>query len=205
MSQLGPVGKLGRWTATHFRAVAAVWLLIAVAFGVFAPRVETALSGAGWGASGSQSVQARNLIAKNFKGLGSYGLMVVIHAPTERVRDPQFQQTVSAVEGKLRANTAVTTVVSPKSGISISRDGHTAVVQAGAAKNPNEMVRAADEPLAALGVRGVQVNPTGAPRMWSDFNAANRAAMLKSEVISCRSRSASSFWRSARLSPRVCC
>ncbi len=149
--------------------------------------METALSGAGWEASGSQSVQARNLIDKNFKGLGSYGLMVVIHSPTQTVRDPQFQHTVSAVEDKLRANTAVTTVVPPKSGISISRDGHTAVVQAGAAKNPNEMVRAADDlkaPLAALGVHGVQVNLTGAPGMWSDFNAANRSAMLKSEVIS---------------------
>ena len=59
MSQLGPVGKLGRWTATRFRTVAAVWLLIAVAFGIFAPRVETALSGAGWETSGSQSVDVR--------------------------------------------------------------------------------------------------------------------------------------------------
>lgn len=67
MSRLGPVGKLGRWTATHFRTVAAVWLLIAVAFGIFAPRVETALSGAGWEASGSPSVQARNLISQNFR------------------------------------------------------------------------------------------------------------------------------------------
>ncbi|MHB8695214.1 MAG: MMPL family transporter [Solirubrobacteraceae bacterium] len=187
MSQLGPVGKLGRWTATHFRAVAAVWLLIAVAFGVFAPRVETALSGAGWEASGSQSVQARNLIDRNFKGLGSYGLMVVVHSPTQTVGDPQFQHTVSAVENKLHASKSVTTVVPPKSGMSISRDRHTAVVQAGAGRNPNEMVRAADDlkaPLAALGAPGVQVNLTGAPGMWSDFNAANRSAMLKSEVIS---------------------
>ena len=35
------------------------WVAIAVVFGVFAPRVETALSGAGWQANGSQSVQAR--------------------------------------------------------------------------------------------------------------------------------------------------
>ena len=30
----------------------------------------------------------------------------------------------------------------------------------------------------------MQVNLTGAAGMWSDFNAANRNAMLKSEVIS---------------------
>jgi RND superfamily putative drug exporter len=49
------------------------------------------------------------------------------------------------------------------------------------------MVRAADGlkgPLGKLGAHGVQVNLTGAPGMWSDFNAANKSAMLKSEVIS---------------------
>ncbi len=49
------------------------------------------------------------------------------------------------------------------------------------------MVKAADslkKKLAALGTSGVQVQLTGAAGMWSDFNAANRSAMLKSEVIS---------------------
>ena len=53
MIAVGPIGRLGRWTATNFRAVAAAWVLIAVAAGVFAPRVEHALSGAGWEATGS--------------------------------------------------------------------------------------------------------------------------------------------------------
>ena len=35
---------------------------MAVALAVFAPKVESALSGAGWQANGSQSVQARTLI-----------------------------------------------------------------------------------------------------------------------------------------------
>jgi RND superfamily putative drug exporter len=187
MSQLGPIGKLGHWTATHFRAVMVAWLVIAVAFGVFAPRVETALSGAGWEASGSQSVQARHLIDKNFNGLGSYGLMVVVHSPSHTVTDPAFRQTLAGVQGTLKADRSVTTVVPPEPGMSISRDGHTAVVQAGAGKNPNDMVRAADglkAPLAKLGTQDVQVNLTGAPGMWSDFNEANRSAMMKSEVIS---------------------
>src|SRR5207248_222575 len=37
---------------------------------------------------------------------------------------------------------------------------------------------------AALTSAGVRVNLTGAAALWSDFNAANRSAMLKSEVIS---------------------
>ncbi len=49
------------------------------------------------------------------------------------------------------------------------------------------MVRAADDlkdELAAAGSDGVDVNLTGASAMWSDFNEANKAAMLKSELIS---------------------
>ena len=54
---VGPIGRLGRYTATHFRVVLVGWLVVAVALGVFAPKVETALSGAGWEATGSHSVQ----------------------------------------------------------------------------------------------------------------------------------------------------
>ncbi len=187
MSQLGPVGRVGLWTATHFRVVLAAWLLVAVAFGVFAPRVETALSGAGWEATGSQSVQARQLVQQDFHGLGSYGLMVVMHSAQATTRDPAFADTVRRVKQRLRSSSVVTTVIAPQPGVSVSGDGHTAVVQAGAALNPNAMVAAADSlktKLSALRSSAVQVNLTGASGMWSDFNQANRSAMLKSEIIS---------------------
>ena len=77
---VGPIGRLGRWTAGHFRIVAAAWVVVAVGLGVFAPRAEQALSGAGWEATGSESVHARKQIDKNFHGFGSYGLTVVVHA-----------------------------------------------------------------------------------------------------------------------------
>ena len=66
--------------------------------------------------------------------------------------------------------------------MSISRDGHTAIVQAGAAADANTMVRAADDlktQLHRLQGDGVQVSLTGASGMWSDFNTANRTAMMK--------------------------
>ena len=75
----------------------------------------------------------------------------------------------------------------PSAGVSISRDGHTAIVQAGAGRSSNGMVAAADQlknKLARVSSAGVTVRLTGAAGMWSDFNAANRAAMMKSEVIS---------------------
>jgi putative drug exporter of the RND superfamily len=187
MSTLGPIGRLGRYTATHFRVVLIAWLLIAVVLGFFAPRVETALSGAGWETTGSQSVQARQLIDKNFKGLSSYGLMTVVYSPTQTATDPAFGTVVARAERTLRADGAVSAVVAPTTGVSISRDGHTAIVQAGAARDANAMVVAADRlkgKLSGLSAAGVQVHLTGASGMWSDFNAANRSAMLKSEVIS---------------------
>jgi len=184
---VGPIGHLGRYTATHFRVVLVGWLVVALGLGFFAPKVETALSGAGWETTGSQSVQARNLIDKNFKGLSSYALMTVIYSPTQTVNRSGFKAVLARVETTLRLNRAVASVVPPSPGLSISRDGHTAVVQAGAAKSSNAMVKAADElkgRLAALSSGGVQVHLTGAAGMWSDFNAANRSAMLRSEVIS---------------------
>ena len=184
---VGPIGRLGRYTATHFRLVLAAWVIVALALGFVAPRVEKALSGAGWETTGSQSVAARNLIDQNFHGLSSYALMIVIHSQSETVGDPAFQRTVANVERTLRANPAVSTVVPPTPAISISHGGHTAIVQAGAARSSNAMVKAADEvkgKLAALSGHGIQVSLTGAPGMWSDFNAANRSAMLRSEVIS---------------------
>ncbi len=186
-THVGPIGRLGRYTATHFRRVLVGWVLLAVVLGFFAPRVENALSGAGWEASGSQSVQARKLVERDFAGLGSYGLMTVVYSPTETVGSPTFRSVISRVEATLRANGAVRTVVAPAPGLSISSDGHTAIVQAGAARDPNEMVAAADKlkgTLHGLSASGVVVNLTGAAGMWSDFNAANRSAMLKSEVIS---------------------
>ena len=187
MTRVGPIGRLGRYTATHFRVVLIAWLLVAVVLGFFATRVETALSGAGWETTGSQSVQARQLVDRNFHGLSSYALLTVISSPTKSVSDPAFQSAVAGVERRLRGDGAVSTVIPPTAGVSISRDRHTAIVQAGAARDSNAMVQAADRlkgKLAGLTSGDVRVSLTGAPAMWSDFNAANRSAMLKSEVIS---------------------
>jgi RND superfamily putative drug exporter len=187
MTRVGPLGRLGRYTATHFRAVLIGWAVIGLALGFFAPRVERALSGAGWEVTGSESVETRQAIDRSFGGLSGYGLTAVVHSRTETAADPAFRETVGAAERLLRSSPAVSTVVSPRPGASISPDGHTAIVQAGAARDSNAMVRAADHlkgPLGGLGHGGVEVHLTGAAGMWSDFNTANKEAMLRSEVIS---------------------
>jgi putative drug exporter of the RND superfamily len=184
---VGPLGRLGTWTAEHVRAVAIVWAVFAVALAVFAPNVETALSGAGWQANGSQSVQARTLIQRNFAGLSSSALMVVVHSDNSTAASADIRATIARVERLLRANSHVASVQAPRADASISRDRHTAIVTAGAKGDPTAMVAAADSlksKLKAAAAPGVTVSLTGASGMWSDFNSANRTAMMKSELFS---------------------
>jgi len=174
---VGPIGRLGRWTATHVRLVVVVWALVAAGLGALAPWAEHALSGAGWEASGSGSVAAREAIDGAFGGQGGYALMVVVHGAGNL--DPIVADATRILE----ADERVSTVAPPQ----VSRDGRTVILSGGAAAGPTEMVRAADDlkgELAALSTDGTTVSLTGAPGMWSDFNEANKSAMLKSEVIS---------------------
>jgi RND superfamily putative drug exporter len=183
----GPIGRLGRWAATHTRAVFVAWAVVAIGLGVFAPKVETALSGAGWQDNGSESVQVRDLVQKEFAGLNSTGLMVVVHSPSQTATSPAFRATVARVATELKGDSRVASVALPQAGQTISPDGHTAIVMAGAKADANEMVRAADdlrEPITKLGSAQVQVAVTGASGMWSDFNEANRSAMMRSEMFS---------------------
>ncbi|HET7045220.1 MAG TPA: MMPL family transporter [Gaiellaceae bacterium] len=181
--QAGPIGRLGLWAAEHVRAVVVGWLLVAVALGTFAPRVEHALSGAGWEVSGSESVQARKLVQASFGGLSSQALTVVVLGDDAA----RVARTARKVERTLRQSPDVASVVPPRAGASLSADGRTAIVTAGARRDPTGMVAAADElkgKLRALSGDGVTVSLTGAAGMWSDFNAANRSAMMRSELLS---------------------
>ena len=89
-------------------------MVIALALAVFAPKVETALSGAGWQANGSQSVQARALIQRNFGGLSSSAAIVVIHSSTLTTTSPAFRATVAKAEAILRSDSRIATVVPPR-------------------------------------------------------------------------------------------
>jgi RND superfamily putative drug exporter len=187
VSELGPVGRLGRWSATHVRAVVIAWAVVVIALGALAPRVEHALSGAGWEDTGSESVAARELAQDAFGGNGSTALMVVLNSETLTADDPAFRAAIGRVTTTLEGDERVSQVVPPQEGVTLSRDGRTAVVMAGSADDPTGMVRAADDlkgPLTGISGDGVTVELTGASGMWSDFNEANRSAMVKSELLS---------------------
>jgi RND superfamily putative drug exporter len=177
VSPLGPIGRLGYWMAGHVRLVVIMWVVIAVGLGAFAPKAEHALSGAGWEASGSESVATREAIDESFGGQGSYALMAVVSGEGDL-------EAVAVRAGKVMAADERVSQIAP---LQRTQDGSAILVQAGAAASPTEMVRAADDlkgELADLGNEAVTVSLTGAPGMWSDFNTANKEAMMKSELIS---------------------
>ncbi|AUY48385.1 MMPL family transporter [Streptomyces sp. CB01881] len=182
----GPLGRLGVWSVRHFKAVLAGWLLVVIGLGAFAPQVTSALSGAGWQADGSESVKVRQVAEQHFAGNASSALQIVVSADRP-VTEPAVRRVVAEASAIAAADPRVSTVIAPQPGATISPDGRTAVLLAGAAASPDDMVRAADDlkgPLNKLSRDGVTVHATGASVLWSDFNKANHDAMMKSEIMS---------------------
>jgi len=114
----GVMAGLGAWTATHLRAVLLAWAAVLAIFGAFAPSVLSSLAGAGWQDSTSQSVAARNLIQRDFAGLGSSALQVAVvdHHDAPLATDPAARRVLGNVTAMLRADRRVSTVVAPQPG-----------------------------------------------------------------------------------------
>ncbi len=183
----GPLGRLGLWVMDHAHLTTAVWILLIVGLGAFAPKVEAELSGAGWQANGSESVAARELARDHFGGNASSAIQVVVQSDDGPVTEGAGKQVLSQVTAELEDDPRIAEVMAPQPGATLSEDGSTAIVLGGANADTNDMVRAADDlkgPLQDLSTDAVTVNPTGSSLLWSDFNEANLDAMLKSEMFS---------------------
>jgi RND superfamily putative drug exporter len=149
--------------------------------------VEKNLSGAGWQADGSESVAVRELAQEHFGGNASHAIQVVVHSTDGPLDSGAGRKVLAEVTRILDAEPRLAEVIAPVPGASLSQDGHTAVVLAGAGVDTNEMVRVATDlkaELQGLSTPTVQVNPTGSSLLWSDFNEANLKAMLTSEMFS---------------------
>lgn len=183
--QAGPLGRLGLWVTAHARLVTVAWVLAIVGLGAFAPQVEHSLSGAGWQANGSESVQARELAREHFGGNASSAIQVVVHAIDGPVTQGEGRRVLDEVTAVLEREPRIADVVAPTPGATLSQDGRTAIVLAGAGVDTNEMVKVATDlkgELQGLSTGTVQVDPTGSSLLWSDFNEANLQAMMKSEM-----------------------
>jgi RND superfamily putative drug exporter len=183
----GPLGRVGTFVIDHRRPVLTIWLVVLIGLGIFAPGVEGHLSGAGWQADKSESVTVRQLVQEHFAGNGSYAIQVVVHSASAPLAGGDGARVIGRVTRTLQADPRVTDVVGPVPGVTLSQDGRTGVVLGGSAGDTNQMVREAAHlkgRLEALSTSDVEVNPTGASVLWSDFNDANLHAMLSSELFS---------------------
>ena len=176
MTAVGPIGRLGRWTAGHIRLVVIVWAVVAIGLGALAPRADHALSGAGWEARVGVRRRAgrdRRVVRRSGRLRPDGGRPRSGQPRRDRRRgEPPARVRLPRVLGRAAA------------GLEGRSDGP---LSGGAAASPTEMVRAADDlkgKLADLSHGSTTVSLTGAPGMWSDFNEANKSAMLKSEIIS---------------------
>jgi len=177
-----PLARLGRWAHAHRLPVILVWTVLALGLGVFAPRLEHALSGAMWEVNDSESLAARQVLESEFGGFSSQSAVVVFHSETLAADDPGFQALVARASEIL----AVEPALSPAAPIQVSPDGRTAMLQAGSLVNPTEAVRAAErvaDDIGGLSTNTVTVALTGSPAFWADFNAVNREGMMKAELL----------------------
>ncbi|MER5837524.1 MMPL family transporter, partial [Streptomyces sp. NPDC002130] len=187
VSTPGILGRLGSAMVARRRWVFGVWLIALVALGSAAPSVFSSLAGAGWQANGSESVQVRELAQQHFGGNSSAAVQVVVHSDTASIDDPTVQQRLIDVTAVFDGDTRFGAVIAPQPGMTISPDGHTGILIAGANANADDMVKAVDDvkdELTALSGDGIEVYPTGSSALWSDFNKANHDAMIQAELFS---------------------
>lgn len=190
MTTAPPHGILARWaawTATHMKAVLGVCLLVLVGLGAAAPSVFSSLAGAGWQANGSESVAVRDLAQEHFGGNASSAIQVVIHTEDGTIGDPATTEVIDDATALLRADDRIADIMPPTPGVTVSEDGRTGILIAGAAADTDDMVRLADDlsdRITALGTDTIDVLPTGQSMLWSDFNHANHDAMMKAEMMS---------------------
>lgn len=173
----------------HMKAVLGVWLLVLVGLGAAAPSVFSSLAGAGWQANGSESVAVRDLATEHFGGNASSAIQVVIHTDDGTIGDAATTTVIDRATDLLSADDRIADIMPPAPGVTVSEDGRTGILIAGAAADTDDMVRLADDladSVTALAdpTAGVEVFPTGQSMLWSDFNHANHDAMMKAEMMS---------------------
>ena len=101
-----------RWAGSASRSpgtralTTVVWLLVIVGLGVFAPKVEAQLSGAGWQADGSESVAARELAQDHFGGNASSAIQVVVHSTDGPVTQGAGKQVLARATKILQQDSA---------------------------------------------------------------------------------------------------
>ena len=145
MSALGPIGRLGRWSATHVRLVVVAWASSWPSASASSRRASRPPCRAPAGRTRARSRSRPVTSSSATSRATSRGADGRRPLPRPDRRRPRLRGGVTRTQALLRDDARVAAVTPPRAGLSISADGHTAIVMAGAAADPMRMVPAADE------------------------------------------------------------
>ena len=186
----GPLAAIAKISVARKKTVMLIWLIVVFAAAPLAVSLNSALSGAGWEAQGSEAQIVRDELRKNFPQLGAEAAMIVVR------QDVSVQENSTDVEMLAKgAQTAhgsagaMNPLEMPAESGLISQDGKTIIIPVMLSAKTD-----ADLPLAAGKVMefvdeqtlsaGTTANVTGEWAVWEDFNKENESALHKAELLS---------------------
>jgi RND superfamily putative drug exporter len=182
--------RLARFSARRRKTVMVVWLIATLLAAPLALTLTGALSGAGWEAQGSTSVQVRDELRSDFPQLGAEAAIVVYRQTDPIVEDPSGIADLVAELGRMDgAATVVDPLGQPPEAGLVAPDGRTALIPVGLdASADAELPVAAEHLIEQVGEidlpDGARAEVTGEWAVWSDFNASNEEALHKAELLS---------------------
>src|SRR5262245_18687528 len=123
--------RMGRWSASHWKAAVFGWLAFVVVAVVVGHQVGTK-NIKPENANTGESHKADKILTKGFPQSNPLGEFVLVQSPTRTVDDPAFRATINDVVGVVKGNPATKKFESPLDpghGDQISKDGRTAYVR----------------------------------------------------------------------------
>ncbi|MFN8018724.1 MAG: MMPL family transporter [Acidimicrobiales bacterium] len=182
--------RLARFSARRRKGVMIVWLVATIVAAPLALTLTSSLSGAGWEAQGSPSVQVRNELRQDFPQVGAEAAVVVYHQATPISSSPDgLRAVVEGLDGAPGAAQVVDPLAQPAEAGLISQDGRTALVPVALeAKQDADLPESAGKLIDHVdGIdlpKGATAHVTGEWPVWSDFNQTNEEALHKAELLS---------------------
>ncbi len=162
----------------------AIWAVLAIALGVFAPRLDEVLTPGGFEIGGSDSRELPALTRRHFSGEFPSGLTAVIqvNAPPERTA-PVLRKAADRVRV---VALAAQPLVGSVGELRVAPGGRAGVVLIGLTKSLDEVLQEIDPLLAGLRAAGsadATVRVTGGAAVFRDFDAVNEADLQRAEMV----------------------
>src|SRR5687768_9566254 len=106
------IARIGALSARRPWGVLALWALLTVAAGFFAPRLPDRLISGGFEVPGSQSDRVQQALVDRFGQRGNASALVVVFHPTLAVDQPAYRAAVEQIEREVKSVDGVSEVAS---------------------------------------------------------------------------------------------